>query len=390
MSYLDSKEHRNISIDYIRIAMAYLGIILHAAFIILILHHTKAGVNDTSSLSIIILEVMATFIHSFRIEIFFILAGYFAGYQISNRSLGSYISNRLSRIAIPLIIIYFLFNLPVLLELIFASIHQANTIDHFSIASLMEISKSLVLNLRQLSYLWFLYFLLMYYLLTIFFLYSRRWLYSFSITLNHFYVRVMKKKFGVLVFCLLTTISTSHHFNIEFHLSSSWKPELSIFLFYYIFYLVGWFLFQTKSSIFLFQNGCVLYLMLGLSILPFIIHIEAAGPEFMLTNTNDSTLLSIVLYNLMAWFLSFSIIGLFTYCQKKHAWVIYLSQSSYWVYLSHFPILLFLTPILMSSISNIFLAFSVSITITTFIVLLSYHFLVRSTWVGILLNGRRY
>ena len=69
----------------------------------------------------------------------------------------------------------------------------------------------------------------------------------------------------------------------------------------------------------------------------------------------------------------------------------YLSQSSYWVYLLHFPLQFTLAYYFFSEYSlSPMLAFFGVLLSSTIICLLSYHFLVRGTFIGSFLNGRRF
>ena len=92
-----------------------------------------------------------------------------------------------------------------------------------------------------------------------------------------------------------------------------------------------------------------------------------------------------------AWMMSFGMIGLFQRHFQAHSpWLRYLSDSAYWLYLSHIPLIIYVQYLvrdlpLLSGIKVIIIFVA-----TTSMLLLSYHFLVRNTWLGVLLNGRRH
>jgi len=93
----------------------------------------------------------------------------------------------------------------------------------------------------------------------------------------------------------------------------------------------------------------------------------------------------------LAWIMSFGMIGLFhRYFQAHSPWLRYLSDSAYWLYLAHIPLIIYIQYLvrdlpLLSGIKVI-----VVFVATTSMLLLSYHFLIRNTWLGVLLNGRRH
>jgi len=92
-----------------------------------------------------------------------------------------------------------------------------------------------------------------------------------------------------------------------------------------------------------------------------------------------------------AWLMSFGLIGLFhNFFSKNRSWVRYLSDSSYWLYLVHIPLVLYMQLIVRDWDVNGAVKFFVVCSVSTVMLLLSYQLLVRRTWLGVLLNGRRY
>jgi hypothetical protein len=67
----------------------------------------------------------------------------------------------------------------------------------------------------------------------------------------------------------------------------------------------------------------------------------------------------------------------------------YVSDASYWVYLKHVPVLLYIQMPLLSLNISIYLKFLIALIITLVICFSSYHLLVRSSLIGQLLNGTK-
>ncbi|MFT5848000.1 MAG: glucan biosynthesis protein C, partial [Psychroserpens sp.] len=91
------------------------------------------------------------------------------------------------------------------------------------------------------------------------------------------------------------------------------------------------------------------------------------------------------------WLFIFGITGLFIRYGSNHSSAMrYISDSSYWVYLVH----LFLTAIIPSFIVDWPLPSAIKflfvLIITGVICYVSYHYLVRGTFIGKFLNGRTY
>jgi len=128
-----------------------------------------------------------------------------------------------------------------------------------------------------------------------------------------------------------------------------------------------------------------LYLLLSILIYSVAIALQM-GEEFELRKPIVSFLSAT-----FVWLLIFAMIGLFRkFCSKENPRIRYISDSAYWLYLGHLPIIQLVQiwvaewPI-PSLIKYVFVCIA-----TTGLLLLSYRYLIRFTWVGTMLNGKRY
>ncbi len=97
------------------------------------------------------------------------------------------------------------------------------------------------------------------------------------------------------------------------------------------------------------------------------------------------------LYSFAVWLLSAGVIGLFLrFASGENRFVRFLSDGSYWLYLIHLPLVFFFLVIgseaKLSAIANV----TMTTLATLVIAYASYKLFVRSTFIGALLNGRRY
>ena len=96
-------------------------------------------------------------------------------------------------------------------------------------------------------------------------------------------------------------------------------------------------------------------------------------------------------YTMAIWFWTLAIVGgALRYCSGLSFRRRYLADSSYWLYLIHLPIIFFLQVLIAGWPLHWSIKFSAILATTTAIGLVSYHRLVRATFLGKLLNGRRY
>jgi hypothetical protein len=88
---------------------------------------------------------------------------------------------------------------------------------------------------------------------------------------------------------------------------------------------------------------------------------------------------------------SYAFIGL---AEKKfgsyNAEIRFISDGTYWMYLIHLPIVTFITFFMFKLHIPIEIKFLIAILMTSIICLGTYKYLVRSTLIGILLNGKRH
>ena len=95
-------------------------------------------------------------------------------------------------------------------------------------------------------------------------------------------------------------------------------------------------------------------------------------------------------YALTMWSLVFLTIGVFRkLCPQPNAFVRYVADSSYWMYLIHLPVVIWLQVAFAELPLHWSLKLAAISAITIALALLTYDLFVRSTFIGQCLNGRR-
>jgi peptidoglycan/LPS O-acetylase OafA/YrhL len=93
---------------------------------------------------------------------------------------------------------------------------------------------------------------------------------------------------------------------------------------------------------------------------------------------------------LYTWLMIFGMLGLFGHLiTRENKTLRYLSDASYWLYLSHIPLVIALQGVVRSWPLLPSLKFLIVFTLATGALLAIYQTLVRDTVLGTLLNGRR-
>lgn len=97
-----------------------------------------------------------------------------------------------------------------------------------------------------------------------------------------------------------------------------------------------------------------------------------------------------LLQSAYAWSMSFAWIGLFrSILKQENSTIRYLSDSSYWLYLAHLPLVIWAQTMIRSWPGPALVKWLALTLVMTGFLLFTYQTLVRYTWIGLLLNGRR-
>lgn len=100
--------------------------------------------------------------------------------------------------------------------------------------------------------------------------------------------------------------------------------------------------------------------------------------------------ISALLQALYAWLMTFGLLGLFeSLLAKDRPWVRYMSDSSYWLYLVHLPLIILGQTLLLRTDLPPLAEFALLTITVTAALLASYHVAVRYTPIGTMLNGKR-
>lgn len=115
-----------------------------------------------------------------------------------------------------------------------------------------------------------------------------------------------------------------------------------------------------------------------------------AGLVFTFDEAAFSWPVASVLQVAYAWGMCFGLIGLFrVLLPKERRGIRYLSDSSYWLYLSHLPVIVLAQAVVRDWNLPAEAKFLLISVVVTALLLLSYQFLVRYTLIGTLLNGKK-
>jgi len=175
-------------------------------------------------------------------------------------------------------------------------------------------------------------------------------------------------------------------------LSSGVLPFPHVFLFHAIFFGFGALYYGARDEAGRLGRAWRVYLPLALLVvLPLGL---AFGHYDEWTRTLlDETLcrrLAALLEALYSWLMVFALMGLFSrFLSGDHPRIRFLSDSSYWLYVAHLPLVVVGQTIVRDWPLISFVKFALLVGAVTGLLLLVYRYAIRYTWVGRLLNGPR-
>ncbi|MEM7754763.1 MAG: acyltransferase family protein [Planctomycetota bacterium] len=190
----------------------------------------------------------------------------------------------------------------------------------------------------------------------------------------------------------LTTLTQSWQANFGPDTSAALLPAMHVVLHYAVFFGFGVLMHGSAQAADRLGRTWWLYLVVaGVSCTPALelSHDPAALVGYRV-NAELGEWLGAFLQSVFVWTVSFGLIGLSRrVLNQPRPRIRYISDSSYWLYIAHLPIVLAGQFALMYISLPPMLEVGILTAATTVVLLLSYQWFVRYTWIGHLLNGRR-
>jgi len=312
-------------------------------------------------------------IHSFRMPAFFVMAGFFGALLWSRRGPAEFAANRAKRILLPFALFWSLL-FPTMAAIVI-------TLQRGADAIIPAFTSGAILKRLHPLHLWFLEYLLVLYVIGGCVAYACRWVPAAVVEKVHgLYRWALERPSAPAIFALFSwPVLTVMRGNLKD--CDGFAIEWLILAAYVVPFGFGWLLYHQQDLLPRFERHIGVYLLLAVPC--FLVYGKTSGASNALLKAAGNVL--------VCWFLTFACIGLFLrYCSSASARWRYLSDSSYWLYIMHMPIVVLLQVALLKVPLPALAKVPIVLAIAVAILVASYDLLVRQTWVGALLNGRRY
>jgi peptidoglycan/LPS O-acetylase OafA/YrhL len=386
-------ERRYYGLDALRGGMMMLGIVLHAAEFY-IAAPPPALPMPTDRNTSYVFDLVFHFIHSFRMPTFFVLAGFFASLLVEKRGIWGTYKNRAARILAPfaagmvtVVPLSVLFFFDLMLTLRFGTRDWIPNLDNLEILGGELRAKGLPAGEPSPLHLWFLYYLLYFYLL----IPPCAYLARRSAAVRGGIRKFLASPVALLVLGLYTAATLWPYRGAQVHEGFIFfRPHLPSLVYYGSFFVFGYLFHHHRDVLRAFVAHLRLAAALAAFLFPlslYLSYLENTGVQpYLLVHCA-----AVVAHGLCTWALIYVFIGAaLRYFDYDAPWILYVSQSSYWVFLVHLPIVIFACWWLLQYDVAAELKFLASAGFTTILCFVSYHYLVQRTWVSVFLNGKRF
>ena len=369
--------------DAMRAIMMMLGLVLHASMTYSDIDYGAVwplkDVNNTSHFFHVLIE----YIHVFRMPAFFVIAGFFGALLFYKKNPKTMMSNRLYRIVIPFFVCLMLLWPMAVFAFNFSNLMMLGNEESLKLAFTATFPNGLIP--QNTIHLWFLFYLAMISYLTCFIAMAFR-NYDYE---NSFWKKGFDKLHGNL-FITLIPFSVITFFTLVYMNSSSaitsaaFIPDMKTLCFYTVFYWYGWVLYLSRGLINIFMKHA--WLMVVIGTLLFIVKMY-----FDMSDHQYGLYFAMYANALTCWLYIFASMGLFLIYASSGSYTLrYISDSAYWVYLVHLPLIAFISGLLAGWDISAFIKYVIVLSSATLICFITYHYWVRDTFIGQFLNGRKY
>lgn len=370
------QNNRIYGLDALRAIAMLLGIVLHSSIAYKV-YPNPSWPSDNQFHSWFF-DGLYLFIHAFRMQIFYLVAGFFACLLYKKIGENAFVKHRIKRIVIP-----FIGSLIFVLPITIAPFLYYK----YFIADQLSLQEAQSQFFRQLfrwngmAHLWFLYYLVIYYGVMLVILRIKP-LQRFTIRLNpSSFIQVL----GIGITLAVIQILCCQDAIVE--VSAGIIPRASNLIYYGFFFMVGYHVQQNQEQFLQLSKQTWLYLLSGGILTAVLLY-------FLVTKNQDGLLPSTMpIKSLVAFqtiFLVFGAIGFFLrYLNTEKPSLKYIADASYWLYLVHLSMVASLQIAFCYTGIPGALRFWLILLITNVVALATYEWFIRYTFIGTILHGPR-
>lgn len=393
---LVSPHPENPRLDYLDATRAFalvLGVVFHASLSFSPIFMGWA-VQDISTSPAI--GAFMNVSHAFRMETFFLLAGFLGHVTFHRKGAGAFVRSRTLRIVVPFVVGWFILRPLIVSGWIMGSASLRGDYDFW--VGIREGFKSLgtlPAGIFTGTHLWFLYYLAMITALTLVLRGLVKSISAWQVAITRradtLVAGLAHSRFSPLLLAMPTALALwfMRYWGMDTP-DQSLSPHTAVLTIYGGGFVLGWLLGRQRELITPFSRLTPerwIFAAVSIAAVHFLgrFQLDLSHPHH-----TAAHIAYVISYALMMWTLVFLTIGIFRkFCAQPRPWIRYVADSSYWLYLVHLPLVVWLQVAIAEVNAHWSLKLTFISTLTIALALLTYDLFVRSTCVGALLNGSR-
>ena len=386
MAQANRPSQRFYDLDVLRAVTMFLGIVEHVCLFVLPAAQPLWPIYDAAAKGDPTYHYVLEVLHGFRTPVFFLISGFFSALLWQRRGLYAFSIHRLKRIGIPLAA-GCLTIVPLSIWMLAAGGGYQDPYD-FPLWTLP------LVWIFSLTHLWFLWYLLL-----------MVGAFALAVRLGLQFRHRMVWWLAIPVSLGISLLMVDPIYGSD--TATGVVPNPTVIAYNACFFVFGVFFYQRGFTVrrwwtvALLPAGALFYAgfhLLGQYLAPFegVVSIGSAASDFegavpdAFMFKNPLTLASTLIETLSTWLMCFGLMGLFRWvAARASAATLYLSDSSYWCFLAHLPLVIAAQMLIVDWPIHYHLKYLLVCAGVSLVLLATYQFGVRYTFIGRTLNGPR-
>lgn len=363
-------------LDNLRALAMLAGVVFHAALAYSPLLHPYWPTADAVNSGVV--DVVAWFLHLFRMPLFFVVTGFFAAQVANDRGMAGLFRNRLARVLLPLL---------VCLPLLLISMHGLTSL---AVAHVRNPSPVLAWladyadehgalpRATGLAHLWFLFYVMVFTLLV--------WVVTTLAPTGVGAWLAARRPALLPAWMPLLLVPPLASVTVPWPAPESWLPSLWALVFFGLYFALGYQLFHRPGWLDALRSLKPMLLVGALATYAGLLWSQGspvAGPSTPLRHVLHAGLEAYAGF----WMTLCCLLAGKAWLAGKRPVLRWLADASYWVYLVHLPVLLAIQYPLLDVPLHWTAKFAIATLATLAVSLISYQLMVRHTIIGSVLNG---
>ncbi|MCG8325807.1 MAG: acyltransferase family protein, partial [Thiotrichales bacterium] len=301
------KSQRYHGLDAFRATMMLLGLVFHSAVNFTYIPVSRGWPYRDANASYFF-DALTHGLHLFRMPAFFVIAGFFAALVFYKRGLNSLLLNRLQRVTLPLFVLW-LFIAPATCAGFTFALSMDSGVQGALSAVFAYLKTGTCLLEGNLTHLWFLYFLTIFYLATgILVILFKSLNSSIREKLNNLFRSINLHPAGIIPVIIITALTLLPMNHAGFETNTTLTPPITGLIAYFIFFIYGWILYFSDDLLQTFSERTWPHLITGSIFCTVYCYLLIIEPESSLENFH---FIAVVTGSIGMWNLIYGLLGLF-------------------------------------------------------------------------------